>query len=313
MWRVTRPLTLIVDTASLYFRAYYGVPTNLVNAEGQPINALHGLLDMLARLVERYEPAELVCAWDDDWRPQWRVDLVPSYKTHRLVAVGDDPAAEEAPDELARQVPWIVDCLEAAGICIAGVAGYEADDVAGTLARRAVGRGGRSIVVTGDRDLFQLVGQDSQVAYVARGVAKHELVDDAWLAAKYQIRGDQYIDFATLRGDASDGLPGVAGIGEKTAALLLNTYGDLAGLQAAAADPASGLPARQRERLLAAADYLAAARPVVATAEVDLGELDCAVAPGRADIARCTALAELHNSRGPMRRLLTALGEPNDP
>lgn len=299
---------LIVDTASLYFRAYYGVPTNLVNAADQPINAVHGLLDMMARLINQYSPAAVVCAWDDDWRPQWRVDLVPTYKTHRLA----DPELnqEEVEDDLARQVPWIVDCLSATGLCVEGVSDHEADDVAGTLSRQASAAGSPAIVVTGDRDLFQLVDPHVRVAYVARGVARHELVDDDWLVAKHGVTGAQYADFATLRGDSSDGLPGVAGIGEKTAASLLGTHGDLDQIVAAAADPASSMPLKLRLRLNQATDYLARAAKVVRTADVELGDLDAELRPGRADLARCAELAAEYNVRGPMQRLLTALGEP---
>lgn len=317
---------LIVDSATLYFRAYYGVPATLADAAGRPVNALHGLLDMLARLIGQYSPASAVCCWDDDWRPQWRVDLVPSYKTHRLAtpevlaggaaegaAAGAPLDEEEVADDLARQVPWIADCLDAAGLCIAGAADHEADDVAGTLARKVAAEGGSAIVVTGDRDLFQLVNDQVKVAYVARGVARNELVDDAWLLARHGIIGAQYADFATLRGDPSDGLPGVAGIGEKTAAALLNSYGDLDALLAAAADPASGMPLKQRLRLAGASDYLARARLVVATADVQLADLDAELRPGRADLPRCAELAAQHSVRGPMRRLLQALGEPPPP
>ena len=130
--------TLIVDTASLYFRAYYGVSASLTDEAGHPVNAVHGLLDMLARLVQIYSPAALVCAWDDDWRPAWRVELVPSYKTHRLatpeVLAGEAASGHrryrgEPRDRrgrpLARQVPWIVDCLTAAGLASLGAPGFE--------------------------------------------------------------------------------------------------------------------------------------------------------------------------------------------
>lgn len=317
--------TLIVDTASLYFRAYYGVSASLTNEAGHPVNAVYGLLDMLSRLIQTYSPTGMVCAWDDDWRPAWRVELVPSYKTHRLAtpevlagqvaeAVGEDAAAnlETVEDDLARQVPWIVDCLTAAGLCIAGAPGFEADDVIGTLARRLAAEGGQVVVVSGDRDLFQLVDEHVRVAYLARGVARHELVDDEWLRSRYGIRGTQYADFATLRGDASDGLPGVRGVGEKTAASLLNRYGSLDGLLAAASDGASGMPLRQRLLLTEAADYLARARQVVATAEVELPRLDARLGPGRADLPRCRELANKHRVRGPMGRLLEALGETTE-
>ena len=313
--------TLIVDTASLYFRAYYGVSASLVDDSRRPVNAVYGLLEMLTRLIGAYSPAALVCAWDDDWRPTWRVELVPSYKLHRVappvfagqaaevVAEGGSPDLEVVEDELAAQVPWIFDCLTAVGFSVVGAPDHEADDVIGTLARGTAAAGGEVVAVTGDRDLFQLVGDHVRVAYVARGVARHELVDDDWLRLKYGVVGGQYADFATLRGDASDGLPGVPGIGEKTAATLLNAYGDLDGVLAAAADPASGLPLRQRQRLSAAADYLQRARLVVATADLDLPAFDAELRPGRADLARCDELAQRHNVTGPMTRLLGVLGE----
>jgi len=257
---------LLVDTASLYFRAYFGVPTSLRSPTGQPINAAHGLLDMLTRLIEKYRPTHLVCAWDDDWRPAWRVELVPSYKAHRVAEISSDgEAVETVEDDLAAQVPLIRQTLAALGLCLAGAADAEADDVIGTLARRNSAAGVSSVVVTGDRDLFQLVDEQTGVAYVARGVARLELVDDAWLASKYGIIGAQYADFATLRGDASDGLPGVAGVGEKTAASLLARYGDLDGILAAAQDESSALATGLRHKLLGAADYLERARKVVLT------------------------------------------------
>ncbi len=306
MWIVPDTPILIVDTASLYFRAYYGVPTTLTDALGRPVNAVYGLLDMLSRLIDQYSPTAVVCAWDDDWRPQWRVDLVPSYKTHRLAPASIQEEAVE--DALAAQVPWIADCLIAAGLCVIGVADYEADDVAGTIAHQVAAAGGRAVIVTGDRDLFQLVGEHVQVAYIARGVARHELVDDAWLVARHGVVGAQYADLATLRGDSSDGLPGVAGIGEKTATTLLASYHDLDGVLAAAADPSSGMTLKQRLRLLDASDYLARARQVVSTADVDLGDWDAGQCSGRADLGRCAELAVQHNVRGPMDRLLRSLG-----
>nr|WP_208390697.1 5'-3' exonuclease [Brooklawnia cerclae] len=305
--------TLIVDTASLYFRAYFGVPTSLQDPRGRPVNAVYGLLDMLARLIVQYNPGGLVCAWDDDWRPRWRVDLVASYKAHRVASSPSGPQTEIVDDALAVQVPWIRACLEATGLRVVGAPGFEADDVLGTLSRRWGPQGRPVIVVTGDRDLFQLVGDHVRVAYAGRGVAHNELVDDSWLLAKYGVLGRQYADFATLRGDPSDGLPGVTGIGEKTAAGLLAAYGDLDGILAAALNPSSAMTASVRKRLTASVDYLQAARPVVATAEVPLPDLDPGIGQGRADLARCSRLAAEYGVRGPMGRLLAALGEPELP
>src|SRR3954470_24103117 len=262
---------MVLDSASMYFRAFFGVPEVLA-PDGTPVNAVRGFLDFISRLVADYRPTHLVCAWDNDWRPQWRVDLLPSYKAHRVLAErpGPKPDIEEVPDPLERQVPIILEVLDAFGICVIGADGYEADDVIGTLATGA----GRPVdVVTGDRDLFPLVDDDAEVRilYIARGVGNHERVDNAWVRAKYGIDAAQYADFATLRGDASDGLPGVAGIGEKTAATLLDRFGDMAGILAAADDPGSDLGPGPRSKLKAAADYLLVAPRVVAVArDLDL-------------------------------------------
>jgi 5'-3' exonuclease len=254
---------MLLDTAALYFRAFYGVPDTVKAPNGMPINAVRGLLDIIARLVTEFEPAELVACWDDDWRPQWRVDLIPTYKTHRVaevVIVGPD--VEVIPDPLEAQVPIIREVLTALGIPIVGAANHEADDVIGTLAST------NDIpvdVVTGDRDLFQLVddARDVRVIYTGRGMSNLEILTDAALIAKTGVRPDQYADYAAMRGDASDGLPGVAGIGEKGAAALLETYGDLNGIIAAAADEASELAKGPRAKILAAAEYLEVAPAVV--------------------------------------------------
>lgn len=278
---------MLLDTASLYFRAFFGVPETLA-ADGTPVNAVRGLLDFIARLVEQYRPDELVCCWDDDWRPQWRVDLIPSYKAHRL-AEGDQ---EEVPPALAVQVPVIREVLAAYGIAVVGAPGCEADDVIGTLTARSAGP---VMVVTGDRDLFQLVddARGIRVLYTARGVGNHDVVDEAWVRTKYGVEARQYADFATLRGDTSDGLPGVKGIGEKTAAALLIEYGTLDVLQAAAGDPATSLKPAARKNLLAATDYLAVAPRVVAVArDAVLPEVPLALPDGAADPASVAVLAE---------------------
>ena len=209
---------MVLDTASLYFRAFFGIPEILAD-DGTPVNAVRGLLDFISRLVGQYRPTHLVCAWDNDWRPQWRVDLVPTYKSHRVeyVVKGEHPYVEEVPDPLEVQVPIIQAVLAAYGICVIGKDGYEADDVIGSLASQA---DMPVDVVTGDRDLFQLVDDKSgvRILYVARGVGNHERVTDHVVVEKYAVLPSQYADFATMRGDASDGLPGVPGVGEKTAA-----------------------------------------------------------------------------------------------
>lgn len=254
---------MLLDTASLYFRAFYGVPDTIRRADGTPVNAVRGLLDMIARLTTDYGATHLVACWDDDWRPQWRVDLIPSYKSHRVAEeVAGAPDVEVVPDALEAQIPMIRRVLELAGIAVVGAADHEADDVIGTYASHA---DLPVDVVTGDRDLFQIVDDARQVrvVYTARGMRNLEVLTDADVVGKYRVLPMQYVDYATLRGDTSDGLPGVAGIGEKTAASLLGEYGTLDALLAAAADAGSGLSTAVRSKLAAAAEYLTVAPTVV--------------------------------------------------
>ncbi|MGN7970101.1 5'-3' exonuclease [Microbacterium sp. 22296] len=296
---------LLLDTASLYFRAFYGVPDKVRAADGTSVNAARGLLDMIAKLVTTYEPTRLVACWDDDWRPAWRVALLPSYKAHRVVeAVPAGTDIEEVPDPLEAQIPVIRAALEVLGIPIVGAAEHEADDVIGTLASRA---DAPVDIVTGDRDLFQLIDDDRgiRIVYTARGMSNLELVDDAAVVGKYGVHAAQYADFAVLRGDPSDGLPGVAGVGEKSAASLLAACGDLDGIRTAAADGSAGTPG-QRAKILAASDYLDVAPTVVRVArELELDPFDDRIRP--LDEAHAMALAEDWNLGSAMTRALTAL------
>src|SRR3954463_4064599 len=264
---------MLLDTASLYFRAYFGVPDSITAPDGTPVNAVRGLLDFMSRLIADYRPTHLASCWDNDWRPQWRVDLIPSYKSHRVEYVVPGGAdVEVVPDPLEAQVPVILDVLEAFGIAVVGADGYEADDVIGTLATKSAMP---VDIVTGDRDLFQLVddGREVRVLYVARGVGRHERVTEQVVREKYNVEAGQYADFATLRGDASDGLPGVSGVGDKTAAVLMNRFGDMASLLAAVGDPASDLAPGPRRKLRDAWDYLAVAPTVVkVVCDIDLGD-----------------------------------------
>lgn len=285
------------DTSYLYFRAYFGVPKRFFSPDGHLVNAVRGTCDFVTRLVTQYSPDVVACAWDDDWRPAWRVELLPSYKTHRLTAEG----GEEVEEDLARQVPWIRRALEAVGMPIVGAADHEADDVLASLAAQ---HDGRSLVVTGDRDLFQLVDDDTSVVYVAGSVAKHDLVDPARLAEKYGLAADRYVDFAVLRGDPSDGLPGVAGIGEKTAASLVAEYPSLEAMLEAASDPSSTMKPAVRRHLLATPEYLPRARVVV---EVRRTLLLPALPWPRVDRDVVESLTEELGLGGALRRLADVL------
>ncbi|MFH5877360.1 5'-3' exonuclease H3TH domain-containing protein [Arthrobacter sp. NA-172] len=306
---------MLLDTASLYFRAFFGVPDTIRRADGTPVNAVRGLLDMIARLTSDYEATHLIACWDDDWRPKWRVDLIPSYKAHRVAeVVTGAPDVEVVPDALEAQLPMIRRVLGLAGIAVVGAPEHEADDVVGSYASHAELP---VDVVTGDRDLFQVVddGRQVRVIYTARGMRNLEVVTDAVVVGKYRVLPGQYADYATLRGDASDGLPGVAGIGEKSAASLLGEYGTLDRLLAAAVDPGSGLSASVRSKLEAAADYLTVAPAVVnvvrdlelPTLEQAGAQLQPVVGEARSELER---LASEWNLGGSVKRLLEAFDQP---
>ncbi|MFJ3585565.1 5'-3' exonuclease H3TH domain-containing protein [Streptomyces sp. NPDC090127] len=299
---------MLLDTASLYFRAYFGVPDSVRAPDGTPVNAVRGLLDFITRLVQDHHPDDLVACMDADWRPQWRVDLIPSYKAHRVAEeTPAGPDVEEIPDTLSPQVPVIEDVLDAFGIARVGVAGYEADDVIGTLAGQAKGP---VDIVTGDRDLFQLVDDERavRVLYPRKGVGDCDLVDDELIRTKYGVRPDQYADFAALRGDASDGLPGVKGIGEKTAAQLITEYGDLAGVRTAALDRTSKLTPAKRRGIVEAAEYLDVAPTVVRVAgDVPLPVFDPALPRAPKDPEALAGLVARWGLGGAVGRLLPVL------
>ncbi|MFJ4471338.1 5'-3' exonuclease H3TH domain-containing protein [Streptomyces sp. NPDC089424] len=299
---------MLLDTASLYFRAYFGVPDSVKAPDGTPVNAVRGLLDFIERLVRDHRPTHLVACMDADWRPQWRVDLIPSYKAHRVAEEHEGgPDEEQVPDTLSPQVPVIEAVLDALGIARVGVAGYEADDVIGTYTARAAGP---VDIVTGDRDLYQLVddARGVRVLYPLKGVGTLQLTDEAWLREKYGVAGSGYADLALLRGDPSDGLPGVPGIGEKTAAKLLAEFGDLAGILAAVDDRKARLTPTQRKRLDESRPYLSVAPTVVrVAADVPLPDVDTAVPRAPRDPAALETLSERWGLGGALRRLLTTL------
>ncbi|MEZ5130681.1 MAG: 5'-3' exonuclease [Mycobacterium sp.] len=319
---------LLLDGASMWFRSYFGVPSSITAPDGRPVNAVRGFLDSVATLIARERPDRLVVCLDLDWRPAWRVELIPSYKAHRVAEegspVGQNPGGadsvevEEVPDDLSPQVDMILQVLDAFGIATAGAEGFEADDVLGALA--ATERRDPVVVVSGDRDLLQLVADDPvqvRVLYIGRGLSKAVMFGPAEVAEKYQVplerAGAAYAELALLRGDPSDGLPGVPGVGEKTAAAMLTQYGSLADILAAAHDPASALPKAFRAKLLAAADYIAAAEPVVRVARdapVRIYTPDDRLPRHPADPDRLAALAAEYGISSPVARLQKAIDAP---
>ena len=252
---------MLLDSASLWYRAYFGMPDSLVSPNGVPINAIKGYLDMTSRLLVKYKPDRLVACLEGDWRPSWRVELFPEYKIKRL----DDEGTEDEPDTLSPQIPILLDVLDALGIPLVGVDDYEADDLIATL---CVSQKGPVRIVTGDRDLFQLVDEkrDVKIIYLAKGVSNHDLVDLDWISNKYQIPGDRYALFAMIRGDSSDGLPGIRGIGEKGAAIIARTFSNLEEVILAAKNNDERLAPNLQKKVLESLDYAKIATKLVSCA-----------------------------------------------
>lgn len=293
-------LTLLVDAASLIYRAFFSTPDTVRAPDGTQINAAHGFMGMLARLITDHEPDYICCALDEDWRPAWRVELLESYKSLRAE---EGSAQEAAEDVIDPQMPVLWDLLEGCGIPLVGHEDAEAEDVIGTLAVRAPGK---VAIVSGDRDLFQCV-QDPNVVvlYPKRGVSQMDVVDESYIENRYGIPGGAYADFAVLRGDPSDGLPGVRGIGEKLATSLISRYGSLNAVIAAAEDPASeGTLINKVRRDL---DYVKRAQQVVRIpTDLHIPDVDLARPREKPD-AEFYDLADEWGLGGALRRLVAAL------
>jgi 5'-3' exonuclease len=295
---------MLLDSASLWYRAYYGMPDTMLAPDGTPVNAIRGYLDMTARLITMYSPKRIVACIEGDWRPSWRVELFPDYKANRLE---EDGEGEEEPDLLTPQIPILLDLLDEFGIPMVGVDDYEADDVMATFAVREKGP---IRIVTGDRDLFQLVDdkRDVKVVYLAKGLSQHDLVDKAWVTRKYAIPGDRYALFAMFRGDPSDGLPGVRGIGEKGAALIANHFADVDQALRAAHDAHEALTPALAKKIIAGADYLKIAPTLVNCArDVALPSLDITMPTAPADLSKIYAIKERYGLGASVDRLIAAL------
>src|SRR3954454_20640620 len=279
-------MLMLVDAANLYFRAFYAVLESITGPDGRPVNAIRGFLDMAASLIERRRPARWVVCLDLDWRPAFRVALVPSYKAHRVARDG----GEEIPPALLPQIPPLLQLLGAIGLACAGADGVEADDVMATLAHRD-----REPVeiVTGDRDMLALATERVTVLYTGKGLARMEAMGPAEVRARYGIPAEHYADFAVLRGDPSDGLPGVPGVGEKTSAALVSRFGVVEDIIAAAERGSDGFPAGTANKILAAREYLAAAPGAVrGRTDADVPEIDDELPAEPADPERLVELTE---------------------
>ena len=296
---------MLLDSASLWYRAYYGMPDTLLSPSGTPVNAIRGYLDMTARLITMYSPNRIVACIEGDWRPTWRVELFPDYKANRLE---EGSEVEEEPETLTPQIPILLDLIDAFGIPMVGVDDYEADDVMATFAVREKGP---IRVVTGDRDLFQMVDdkKDVKIVYLARGISQHDLVDSRWVSEKYGIPGDRYALFAMFRGDPSDGLPGVKGIGEKGAALIANHFATVEDALAGALAGHEALPPALAKKIIAGADYLKIAPTLVHCAkDVAIPQMSIDMPKKPADLSQIYQMKEEFGLGASVDRLISALG-----
>jgi 5'-3' exonuclease len=294
-------MLMLVDAASLYFRAFYAIPESITGPDGRPVNAIRGFLDMSASLIERRRPRRWIACLDLDWRPAFRVALVPTYKAHRVAKDG----GEEIPPGLLHQIPPLLEILAAYGLATAGAEGFEADDVMATLAASDTD----SVeVVTGDRDMLALATDRITVLYTGKGIAKLEPMGPAEVQAKYGVPAAHYADFAVLRGDPSDGLPGVPGVGEKTAAALVSRFGSVEDIVAAAESGDGGFPAGAANKIRAAKEYLAVAPGAVrGRLDVPIDDLDDRLPAQPHDPARLAELAEAYGVTSSVQRMSKAI------
>ncbi len=281
------------------YRAYFALPASISDPAGHPVNAVHGYLDMTARLIAEHQPDEVIHVYDHDWRPAPRVAAYGGYKVDRP----PDPESLPPQFELLREV------LDAFGLLQAEAPGWEADDAIGALCARA-GKDDCVAIVTGDRDLLQLVRDpEIRVLFTLRGVSELGVFDEATVEAKHGVPPSRYAEYAILRGDASDGLPGVKGVGEKTARSLVAAYPNLdTMLDDARTDvpthPVLGRSTRLSASLREASSYLVAMRDVVPIRS----DVEVRVWSGERDDERLDDLAERRRIKGPVRRLRDALG-----
>jgi 5'-3' exonuclease len=296
---------MLLDSASLWYRAYYGMPDTMISPDGISVNAVRGYIDMTARLVQVYKPDRLVACLDGDWRPSWRVDIFPEYKANRIE---DDGETEEEPETLTPQIPILLDLLDLFGVPVVGVDDYEADDVMATYAHIEKGP---IRIVTGDRDLFQVVDdkKDVKVVYLAKGLSQHDLVDLKYVADKYSIPGDRYDLFAMFRGDPSDGLPGVKGIGEKGAAIIANSFASVEEALEGAKNSHVDLAPALAKKIIAGADYLKIAPTLVRVArDVPLPKVDLSLPKAPTDLSAIYQFKERYALGASVDRLISALG-----
>jgi 5'-3' exonuclease len=247
--------TIAVDLSSLAYRSFYGLPDSIKSTEGKPVNAIKGYLDALNRFIKMYKPKEIIHAMDEDWRPQWRVNLLPQYKAHRV----EESDEELVPDDLEYQLAILPQILQDMGMKVVGAPKAEADDLLAVICHER----NNVVVITGDRDLLQLINDKKSNAVHMLGKDGGTLFTEKEVLYKYGVKSNQYVDFSVLRGDASDGLPGVKGIGEKTAAKLIYEFDNVENLISEATKGNASISKRISASILDSTDYIKNAIKVV--------------------------------------------------
>jgi 5'-3' exonuclease len=284
---------LLLDVSSMTYRAFFAMRDGVYAPDGRLVNAVHGYLDMVTRLIVNRRPDEVVHVYDHDWRPVARTDIFPGYKSKRL----------PDPEGLPEQFVMIRRVLDTTGMIQAETEGWEAEDAIGAFCLDAQD-GDRLEIVSGDRDLLQLVRDPVvKLLFTVRGVTELIEFDEATVLGRYGVPASSYAEFAILRGDPSDDLPGVKGVGEKTARDLITRFGSIDGVLAAAEAGDRSIRPAIRERLLESRSYLDDMRrlvPVNADAPLSIW------AGPRDDAAALDVATELA-VKGPVQRLLAAL------
>ena len=285
---------LLLDVSSLTYRAYFALRDPGVFAkDGSPVGAVHGYLDMVTKLIVDRRPDEVVHVYDHDWRPMARTDIYPGYKAAR----------PPEPEDLTPQFALLRKVLDGTGMLQAQTEGWEAEDAIGAFCIEATADD-RIEIVSGDRDLIQLVRDPIvKLLFTVRGVSELAEYDEAGVFAKYGVPADRYTEFAILRGDPSDGLPGVRGVGEKTARDLVTGFGSIDAMLDAAEAGSEAIKPTVRAKLVEARDYVARMQelvPVHTAAPLSLWAGD------RDDAALLTHGTDLA-IKGPVQRLLAAL------
>ncbi len=212
-------MIILIDGFSVAFRAFYALPETLMTSEGTPTNLIHGFLSMINKVINEYKSEQLIVAWDLPGKT-FRNDIYAEYKANR----------SPAPDNFKIQIPLLFDLLDAFNIPQISESGYEADDVLGSLAKKYNEKDQEVLIVTGDRDTFQLISKNTKILYTKKGISEIDIVDEKFFNNKYGFKKDQYVEYLALKGDPSDNIPGLAGVGEKTATSLLKKYKTIEGI-----------------------------------------------------------------------------------